>query len=82
MPYQACKQFAQCTHYQGRRFDIGPFETFAFARSECQRWIDLDHERARLDASRDKKAPIGSGRKYAVDDGDATYWIEKAQEGD
>lgn len=82
MPYQVSKQYAQCTHCQGRRFDIGPFDTFSRAREECQEWIDLDHERARLDASQGKKAPRGAGRKYAIDDGDATYWIEKVQEED
>lgn len=74
--YQVTKQFAQCTIYKGRKFDIGPFRTFAQARRECQEWLDADHEQLDHPAGR---APRGIGPKHAVTDGDATYSISADQ---
>lgn len=78
--YAVIKEFAQCTHYQGKRFEIGPFHSFATARRECQEWIDEDHERNRIDRARDKRAPRGAGIKHAIDDGDARYFIRKTEQ--
>lgn len=75
--YAVVKEFAQCTHYQGKRFEIGPFHSFATARRECQEWLDADHERSDHQVP---KAPRGAGIKHAIDDGDARYFIRETEQ--